>query len=262
MEQAQSAGDTMFAILSSCMLVLLGSVVAQIPKEPDFSGEWVLVKASGTRSDPAPSLTVRQTITRTTVRGEPMTPWFSDLTVERHFRTGVVSENYKIGMSGGSVSGTATAAQSPRREERTTVAVKWEAESLIIRTGRYSGPPHESGPYTEHEEVWSIDQSGRLLITITDRSSGSQPAAVTLIYRRQPNPVALELAPRGICEREATKLAGTAPVRVGKGVRTPKKACPPQCWWISSDCPESRVRRFCWCRRRESNPHTLADTGF
>jgi len=195
-------GDTMFATLSTCMLVLLGSVVAQTPKEPDFSGEWVLVKASGTGSDPAPALTVRQTITRTTVRGEPMTPWFSDLTVERHFRTGVVSETYKIGMSGGSVSGTVTAASSLRREERTTAAVMWEGESLIIRTSRYSGPPHESGPYTEHEEVWSIDPSGRLSITITDRSSGTQTATVMLIYRRQSNPAALEHAPRGISERE------------------------------------------------------------
>ena len=61
------------------------------------------------------------------------------------------------------------------------------------------------------------------MITITDRSSGSQSAAVTLIYRRQPNPVALELALRGICERQATKLVGTAAALVGKGLRTPKK---------------------------------------
>ena len=174
----------MFATLSSCVLVLLTGLT-QIPKQPDFSGEWMLVEASGTGSDLAPVLTVRQTITRTTSRGEPMTPWFSDLTVQRHFRTGVVeSESYKIGIIGGTVGGISSGRSSPQGEW-TTVAVKWEGESLIIRTGRYSGPPHESIPYTEHEEAWSIDPSRRLSITITDRSSGSQTPAVILIYRRQ-----------------------------------------------------------------------------
>ena len=83
--------------------------------------------------------------------------------------------------------------------------------------------PREFGPYTEHEEVWSLDPSGRLLITITDRSSGSQPTAVRLIYRRRPTPGALELARRGVCEREASKFVGTSPALVGKSVRTPKK---------------------------------------
>lgn len=166
----------MFVALGSYVLVLLVSGVAQIPKEPDFSGEWVLVQGNSAASDPAPALTVRQTTTRTTMRGEPMTPWFSELGVERHFRTGVVSENHKIGLIGGTVSGIG---------EQTTAAVTWEGASLIIRTGKYSGPPPEPGPYTEHEEVWSFDPSGRLLITITDRSSGPQPTTVRLIYRRQ-----------------------------------------------------------------------------
>jgi hypothetical protein len=167
----------MFVTVSSYVLVLLVSGLAQIPKEPDFSGEWVLVQASSAASDPARALTVRQSITRTTMRGEPMTPWFSDLAVERHFKTGVVLESYKIGLISGTVSGI-------EREERTTVAVKWQGGNLIIRTGKYPGPPQESSPYTEHEEVWSFDPSGRLLITITDRSSGSPPTTDMLIYRR------------------------------------------------------------------------------
>jgi len=233
----------MFTTLSSCILVLLGSVVAQIPKEPDFSGEWVLV--SGTSSDPALSLTVRQTITRTTSRGEPMTPWFSDLTVKRHFRNGVVeSESYKIGIIGGTVGGISSGRSSPQGEW-TTVAVKWEGESLIIRSGRYSGPPHESSPNTEHEEVWSIDPSGRLLIRITDRSSGSKTATVMLIYRRQPNPAGLEHAPRGICEREAPRLMGTAPALVGKGMRTPKKIHQVKAEYPSLP-PNTRVKSNSW----------------
>jgi hypothetical protein len=83
------------------------------PEEPDFSGEWVLVEASGTASDPASALTVRQTIARTTRLGEPRMPYFSDLTVERHFKSGVVSESYKIGMIGGTVP--AFRPEDPRR---------------------------------------------------------------------------------------------------------------------------------------------------
>jgi hypothetical protein len=179
----------MFATLSSSVLALAVSGVAQMPKEPDFSGEWVLVQASGA-SDPAPALTVRQSITRTTARGEPMTPWFSELGVQWHFKMGVESENYKIGVIGGTVAGIPTGRSSPQGEW-TTVAVTWAGTSLTIRTGKYSGPPHERGPYTEHEEVWSFDPGGRLLITITDRSSSSQPTTGRLIYRRQPTPVAL-----------------------------------------------------------------------
>ena len=188
------------ATLSSSILVVLVSLAGQLPTQPDFSGEWVLVEAGGTSPDLAPSLIVRQTITSTTMRGEPMTPWFSDFIVERHFTGGVVaSRRYKIGIISGTVSDTPTPGSSSRREERTTVGVTWEGKSLVIRTGKYSGPLQEPGPYTEHKEVWSIDPGGRLLITITDRSSDSQPVTHTLVYRRQPNRVALEPASRGIC---------------------------------------------------------------
>src|SRR4030095_5994513 len=136
----------MFATLSSCVLVLLVSFVAQVPKEPDFSGEWVLVQASNAASAPASALTVRQSITRTTMRGEPMTPWFSELTVERHFATGVVSDRYQIGLIGGTVPGIPTGRSSPQGEW-TTEAVTWQGANLIIRTGKYSGPPQEFSPY-------------------------------------------------------------------------------------------------------------------
>ena len=215
----------MFGTLSSCVLVLVVSTGTQIPKEPDFSGDWELVKTSGTPSDPAQVLIVRQTITRTTMRGEPMTPWFSDFTLARHFTTGVVSETYKIGRIGGTVPGIPPGASSPQGEW-TTISATWERKSLIIRTGKYSGPPQESGPYTEHEERWSFDPGGNLLIMITDRLSGSQAASAVLTYRRLPNAVALERAVRGLCEREASKGVGTVPAGAGKGMRTPKKINP------------------------------------
>jgi hypothetical protein len=154
---------------------------AQVPKEPDFSGEWVLARASGSTDEQASILAVRQSITRTTMRGEPMKPWFSELAViERRYTRGVMSDKYRIGLIRGTVSGA-----PPGSEVRTTVAVKWEGEHLVIRTGKYSGPPQESGPYTEHEEVWSLDRKGRLLITVTDHGSNIKPTTVQLVYRRR-----------------------------------------------------------------------------
>jgi hypothetical protein len=109
-----------------------------------------------------------------------MKPWFSGLAVERRSKRGVMSDSYRIGLISGNVSGT-----PPGSEERTTVAVTWEGDQLIIRSGKYSGPPQESGPYTEHEEIWSLDRKGRLLITVTDRGSNIKPTTVQLVYHRR-----------------------------------------------------------------------------
>jgi hypothetical protein len=174
----------MLVTLFSAIVVLLVTGVTQAPNEPDFSGEWVLVKASGTSSNPAPALTVRQTVTRTTRRGGPMKPHFSEIKIERHFDSGVVAESYKIGLVRGTVGGIPPGASSPAGA-RAVVAVTWEGNNLIIRTGKYSGPPEQPGPYTEHEETWSLDANGLLLITSTDQSSGSGRATVTVLYERR-----------------------------------------------------------------------------
>jgi hypothetical protein len=63
--------------------------------------------------------------------------------------------------------------------------VRWESERLRIETGRYSGADRDSGPYTERSEVWWLDDQGRLLITVVDRSSASEAATRTLTYSRQ-----------------------------------------------------------------------------
>jgi hypothetical protein len=55
---------------------------------------------------------------------------------------------------------------------------------LVIETGVYSGPTRESGPYAEHEELWSLDSEGVLHITVTDRGSGTEPKTTNLTYRR------------------------------------------------------------------------------
>jgi len=166
----------MVGVFCSCVLLVLLNSAARVPKAPDFSGEWVLVKAGDSTAEQA-SLSIRQTITRTTMRGEPMQPWFSDLAVVRRSERSIVSsESYKIGLIGGTYSGIS---------HRTTFAVKWQGDSLIIQTGTYEGPSQQSGPYTEHEEVWSLDPEGKLLITVTDGGSNITPTTVRLVYRRR-----------------------------------------------------------------------------
>jgi hypothetical protein len=159
------------------VVVLLAGGASQKPKQPDFSGEWVLVKATGTVSNPARALSVRQTITSVTSRGGPMKPDYSDLRIARQLDSGAVAESYKIGLISGVVSGT---------NERTVLAVKWQGDDLTITTGRYSGPPEQPGPYTEHQEIWSLDADGRLSIRTTDESSGAAVARATLVYQRGP----------------------------------------------------------------------------
>jgi hypothetical protein len=147
-------------------------------EKPDFSGSWVLQDPAQPSMDIPRTLTIRQPLRRTTDLGEPMPPVFLDLTVERHFESGVRAETYHIGTVGGS----GTISGSP---PRTRVSVRWEGDRLHFETGRYWGPTRDSGPYTEHTEVWWLDEQGRLLITVVDRRSDSELATRTLIYRRQ-----------------------------------------------------------------------------
>jgi hypothetical protein len=175
----------MIAALAWCVVVLLIGG-AQLPKEPDFSGEWVLVKASGATADQAASLSVRQTITRTTVRGEPMTPFYSTITVARYFKGRIHGESHRfwIGVVGGTMPGIPRGASSPTGEW-TGEKVEWRDDKLVIRTTASFQPMDQPGPWTEHQEVWSLDGNGRLLITTNDRGSNITPTTVRLVYQRR-----------------------------------------------------------------------------
>jgi hypothetical protein len=162
------------------LLPLVGASPAAQDK-PDLSGVWVLQDPPQPGVGIAPSLTVRQPLRRTNVRGEPMPPAFLELTVERHFTSGTKTERYYIGTVGGTVGGIA----DRRGSAPSRFSVRWDGDRLRIETGSYSGPTRDSGPFTEHDEVWSLDEQGRLLISVVDRRSGGEPATRTLTYRRQ-----------------------------------------------------------------------------
>jgi hypothetical protein len=178
----------------------------------------VLVSTSGAATEQASALTVTQTLTRTTMRGEPMAPFYSSITIERHFNGRAVSETHTIGTIGGTVPGI-PAGQSSPQGEWTTESVNWQADHLVIKTTRSPQPSDQPGPRSEHEEVWSLDRDGRLLIIVSDRASGSGATTARLVYERRP----LALASRGVCQREGATLGGRSPVPVGKGVQAPVK---------------------------------------
>jgi hypothetical protein len=145
----------------------------------DFLGHWVLLNPSDVASDIAQELTVRQSFERRV----------NVITIERRTTSGVRSETYTIGTVGGVVGGLVGRSgrgSGPNGQiVQTRFSTKWDGNRLVIQTGNYSGPTPESGPYAEREEVWSLDEQGRLLITVTDRTSDAPPKTTNLTYRRQ-----------------------------------------------------------------------------
>ena len=69
--------------------------------------------------------------------------------------------------------------------QRAGYPLRWEGDRLHIEIGRYSGPKRDSGSYTEHSEVWWLDDEDRLLISVVDRRSEPEVPTRTLTYRRQ-----------------------------------------------------------------------------
>ena len=162
--------------------ILLATVGLAAQDKPDFSGRWVLDALQQSDTDIALALTVRQSLVRTTVRGDPMEPFFRDITVERHFRTGTQSETHLIGVQDGAVPG--LRADGSRSSPTAHHAVTWDENALVFENGSYTGQRPETGVWAERREVWSLIPNGRLSVVITNRSSGDAPRQISLLYRR------------------------------------------------------------------------------
>ena len=156
----------------SCVLALVVGGAAAAQDKPDFSGQWVLVGPNESVLNIAQELAVRQSIE---------VP-FTILTVEQRFKSEMRSQSYKIGIIGGTVSVDRSGSGSG---SRTHFSVTWDGDRLVIETGSHSGPTPESGRYTEHKEVWSLDVRDRLVMAVTDRGSGAEPTTTTLTYQRR-----------------------------------------------------------------------------
>jgi hypothetical protein len=166
----------------SIALIMLATVGVAAQDEPDFSGRWILATPQQSDTDIPLALSVRQTLVRTTVRGDPMEPFFRDITIERQFETGTHSENHLIGVQGGTVSG--LRADGSPNGPTAHHAVRWDGNALVFESGSYTGQRSETGVWTERHEIWSLDADGRLRVVITTRSSGDGSKNITLAYRR------------------------------------------------------------------------------
>ena len=162
---------TCFAVV----VVLLGAGLAAQDK-PDFSGTWKLESPFG--PDNPQTLSVTQSLVRTNVRGEPMNPFFKDITITRALASGTRSDTHQIGVVGGTYSLRADGVAVPRTDQR----VAWEGQVLVIesRTGLAA-----ASDWAERREAWALDSTGRLRLTITTRSSVDAPKTAILVYRRK-----------------------------------------------------------------------------
>ena len=76
-----------------------------VQDKPDFSGRWICVSADPPGPDVPRAMTVTQQLVATNVRGEAMTPFFKDITIERETAAGTRSETVRLGVIGGTVGG-------------------------------------------------------------------------------------------------------------------------------------------------------------
>jgi hypothetical protein len=131
-----------------CLLIAaLASATAQA--RPDVSGEWVLLNGSGPGSDAAHALTVVASVDG----------FLQFLEIVKRSKGDVRSETYQIGIAGGTVGGISLNAngEPSAPTARTEHSTKWDGSTLVIWRSSYSGPTRDSGPCTEHHEVWSLD---------------------------------------------------------------------------------------------------------
>jgi len=171
--------------LSIVSMLVAATVAAQ--DKPDLSGRWVLAGSTAAGPDVARSLTVRQSIVRTTFDGAPMDSVFGKLTVERQFVSDVRTDIYQIGISGGTVGGVVPTGRGTDLNlniPEWRFSVGWEGNRLVIERRNYSGPTREVGPYTEHVEVWQLDARGMLILSVTDRGSGIESTTNVLRYMK------------------------------------------------------------------------------
>jgi hypothetical protein len=161
------------------------AVVVQDP--PDFSGTWMLSSATPAGAA-APTLVVRQTFKRVSIRGKPLERPAVSVTIERHDQGTVSTDTFYVGAVGGTVGGVDRNGRGtgPNGQvTRTTIASRWKGDQLALERASYSGPTRESGPYIERTETWSLDTNGELTITATERRDGRGPISITARYKRK-----------------------------------------------------------------------------
>jgi hypothetical protein len=135
-----------------------------------------------------------------------MPPYFSDLKVEWHFHGGLVTEVTSFGMMRDRAPTAPAATSLPN--ERTVVAVRWQGDTLIIRTGvRRSARPLPD----ELDTCWQ---------RITDRSGG--PA---LSFRAQHLPRSPGAECVTFCRTATSRVAASLRARTALELRERQREC-------------------------------------
>ena len=163
----------------SVCLLLAQAAITGVPDKPDFSGKWVLVAAQPTDGDVALGLTVTQSVRRTNARGEPMTPYYDQIAIQRESSGDATSESHLLGLAGGTVSGVPNGIQRATHEEAV-----WRDSSLVFEQGTYAGTARGMGDWTERRETWTLEPNGELKVTIATNGSAETPRTVTATYRK------------------------------------------------------------------------------
>jgi general stress protein 26 len=149
--------------------------------KPDFSGRWILVSGDPPGPDVPRAMTVTQQLVSTNVRGEAMTPFFKDITIERETETGTRSETSWLGVNGGVVGSIPSGGQPSWRGHRN---VTWDGTTLVFEQGSYTGETYQTGVWSERRETWSLGADGRLHVAIASKSSTDPARSITLVYRK------------------------------------------------------------------------------
>lgn len=176
-------------VLAFCVLVAQAAAGTGMPPKPDFSGHWTLVAAQPADAGVAKALDVRQTVTRTNIRGEPMAPFFSTIEIERRFDANTTTATHLIGIVGGTVGGVASArggARSAPRPIHSHQAVRWDDRTLVFEHGTSTGDAWQTGEWTERRETWTLRADELLEVTIATSGSNERARNMTASYRRGP----------------------------------------------------------------------------
>jgi len=161
-----------------CVLVVLAGHAVSAQDKPDFSGDWVLV--SPMNADVAQAITVRESFIRESVQGTPLNSPVIRLSVERSFDGNAItrSESFTVGMIGSILGGTLSG-----QRQQTRVSTTWSGNTLVIDS---TTSAVDGSSYSEHQEEWSLDAEGNLLLTTTDPASGTdEPMTRRCVYRQK-----------------------------------------------------------------------------
>jgi hypothetical protein len=169
-------------VFSVCLLLAQAAAVTGVPDKPDFSSMWVLVASQpADDADAARALTVSQSVRRTNSRGEPMSPYYDQIAIQRESTGGVTYESHLLGTVSGTVRGVYGDGTS-RGGPSTHDAVTWRDSSLVFEHGVYTGRTPGTGEWTERRETWTLEPNGELKITIATSGSAEPPRTVTATY--------------------------------------------------------------------------------